>query len=163
MTQPAEKPQEIQVHVLATLLEYVAALPQMVALWKQWADEEGREKADADAWACDVVNRLLTGTYRIITAWDDARLIGFVHAIVQYWPALGVKAGFGEKAYVHPDYRGRGVFAMMIDEAERIGDEEGVEERFLSGRIDGFTVEAYKRRGYEPVDILMRKKNGSGK
>jgi len=61
--------------------------------------------------------------------------------------------------YVKPEYRGRGVNKLIIDELKNWSKDQGVSEIRLEVYSDNVTaVKAYEKAAFEPLILLMRKK-----
>jgi len=61
--------------------------------------------------------------------------------------------------YVKPEYRGRGVNKLILDELTNWSKDQGVSEIRLEVYSDNVTaVKAYEKAAFEPLILLMRKK-----
>lgn len=61
--------------------------------------------------------------------------------------------------YVKPEYRGKGVNKLILDELTNWSKDQGVSEIRLEVYSDNVTaVKAYEKAAFEPLILLMRKK-----
>lgn len=86
---------------------------------------------------------------------DEGEPVGCIALVDQ----TGVESVFGpgltvemRKVYVRPDFRGKGLSYLLIDEVERIAKERGFQQIVLvTGMEQPEAMAAYVRRGYQTL------------
>ena len=139
-------------------------LDTLVELWVALADEQRDHGSrllageNRDQIREAMARHLVTGG--VLVAVDGANeLLGFV----MFGPETGVYAtdrdrGIVHNIYVRPDRRGEGVGTRLLETAEAMLDEQGVDVVSLEVMADNDAARRfYDRNGYRPHRITMEK------
>ena len=126
-------------------------------LWKAWMEERGVE------WAPERVARYLymaisAGNWLPVIAWDGDTPVGMTETRFEIDPFTGHLTGWGDRAYVLPEYRTEGVFRGLVEGCFFMGVIMGTE-------VDGLTVSSesmflkrfYEKHGFREFGIMMRR------
>ncbi len=129
---------------------------QVEAAWllhTAWAAERG-SVMDNEAWADQMGRAVQSGRFNLWVARVDGKPVGVAEAHVVYDPTNGENAVFGERAYVLPEFRRRGVFEQITESIIAMADWFGIKTRRMSAETPGMQA-FYARYGYKPVSVLM--------
>jgi len=107
-----------------------------------------------------IVVRIEQQEWRVIVAEDAGELVGFMMSFLR-WPAYNPchKIGFAEALYVHPAYRGSSIYKDLINDSIKHHEKDDMmkEMEFMSV-YDDRMIQFYARLGFEPVQVIYRKK-----
>jgi GNAT superfamily N-acetyltransferase len=135
-----------------------AHLRAVLALWAAWADEEGVETYDELRMARSLANRIQTGVWLPVVAWDLNTPVGMVETAIFEDPFTGEVTGYGDHAYVLQEYRKARVFEQLVDGAILVGQVFGATVQILPmGTKTWFLKSLYERHGFEVSGYVMKR------
>lgn len=143
---------------VTTAIPLLERLYHVSRMWGEWAAEQGYDNVDMDAFGREAVGKLSSGRTEYFLLMVGEEIIGFLEATVSYDPAISQGVLFGERAYIVPEWRERGVYTKAFDAMEAWGKEEkavrqAVVEVAVGSRMQAF----YEARGFEVTDLKMRR------
>lgn len=143
---------------LTTEIPTIERIYHVTKLWAKWAEELGYEEADEEAFSKDVISKLSSGKTDYFLLVSGGNPVGFIEVTIDYDPALSANVLFGERAYVVPKWRERGVFREAFAVLEKWAIEErGVMHGLIEVKVeDKFLVDFYEEHGFEVESYKMR-------
>lgn len=118
-----------------------------------WAAEQGSE-IDSDAWVENVRGAAGSGRFLPWVAWDGERPVGCAELHLIYDPISRKTAACGERGFVLPEYRSRGVFESITESMLAYAETLGVHAERMSADTD-WMRDFYGRYGFAPVSTCM--------
>jgi len=98
---------------------------------------------------------------QVFVAEENSRLVGYVDVNWKEWfvPSVLPKMGNVDMMYVQEPYRSQGLGKKLLDKATEWFRSQGVEAAQLEvAEMNEKAVEFYRREGYRPYNIVMRRK-----
>jgi len=136
-------------HIAHCTVADIEAAPNIGKLLAEYTAEAGIPELGAPAAQFDTY-RLLesTGALRVIGAFRDEQLAGFVTVLLSTLPHFGKRAAVVESLFVSPAARdlGYGVGGALMREAESYAREQGAEAILYSTPAGGSLEKALMRR-----------------
>lgn len=83
--------------------------------WQRWCWETHGRDLDHSAWMTGQQGKLTSGCFMQVVGWDKGEPVAMVEVRVGYDPCAREQMGFGDHAWVHPDYRQEGVMTALLD------------------------------------------------
>jgi len=83
--------------------------------WRRWGLEEHGVEIDAPGFISEWTEKARSGTFLQLVGWDGAEPVAIVELRIIYDSMLRRQTLWGDHAYVHPDYRRRGVMTDLVD------------------------------------------------
>ena len=144
---------------VTTDIPLLERLYHVTRMWGKWAAELGYENFDADGFGREVVNKLSSGRTEYFLLMVSGEVVGFMEATVSYDPAISQEVVFGERAYIVPEWRGRGAFTKAFGAMETWAlEEKGVKQAVIEVAVGSdWLVEFYEGFGFEVTDLKMRR------
>jgi GNAT superfamily N-acetyltransferase len=129
----------------------------VMALWASWTNERGLDY-DEGRVAQYLYNAISGGGWLPIVAYVGDTPVGMVETRVEMDPFTGELTGWGDRAYVLPEYRSAGVFRCLYEGCDFVGKMMGTEAQGLTVSAEsGFLLDFYKDRGFREVGWIMRR------
>lgn len=130
--------------------------------WQRWCWEEFGRDLDHEAWMHESSNLTKGGCFLQIIAWDGGNPVGMVNMVVVYDAMRREQIAYGDKAWVHPDYRRGGVYDDMLTFFFQVLDLMGVSHTVAplstgSKATAPFLKSVYERHGFEQVGINLER------
>ena len=144
------------------MIEVVAGLDesQVLAtydLHREWAQEEGRE-LDEEAWAIEMRGLCAGRRYNLWVAWDGPSPVGVTECHLNFDAMRHEWVCYGERAYVLPGYRQRGVFDKIVKAGIDIMGFLGIAKfRAPCGVDDAHLRGYYESLGFRPAVLTLEK------
>ena len=91
---------------------------QMFGAWMchyRWGFEEHGVEIDTAGFAADWVAKAQSGTFVQIVGWDGTEPVAIVELRLLYDAMLRKATLYGDHAFVHRDYRRKGVMTALVD------------------------------------------------
>ena len=83
--------------------------------WARWGMEEHGKEIDHLGFVGQFMDKTRSGNFLQIIGWDGGEPVAMVELRVLYDALLHRYTCYGDHAYVHPDYRRRGVMTALVD------------------------------------------------
>lgn len=142
-------------------LEEVEAAPNLPALLAEYGAESAIEGLGSQNMQGDTYRALeAAGLLRIVGAWLDGELIGFIAVLVSVLPHYGKRVGVSESYFVAPAHRKTGAGLLLLKEAERMALEDGAMGFLLSAPLGSRLASVLPARGYRHTNQVFFKPLG---
>lgn len=99
-----------------------------------------------------------TGMLHPFAARRGPELVGFISLLTPTLPRYGALIATAESWFVAAAHRKTGAGLRLLDEAERVAEEEGSPGMFVSSPLNSMLVEILPRRGYTAESIVFFKR-----
>ncbi|MEK6760095.1 MAG: GNAT family N-acetyltransferase [Deltaproteobacteria bacterium] len=109
---------------------------------------------DKGAWIKLVGDLFRTGTYHIVVAEDEGRLVGFVDGLIYLEPSVGQKIGMSQFIYVHPDHRFSDTAPRLYQLIVQLVNGYGVTSVYTT--CEQKTKALWERKGFVVERYIMR-------
>ena len=94
--------------------------------WQRWCWETHGRDLDHQAWLTGQQAKFGGNNFMQVVGWDGGEPVAMVEVRVGYDPCTREMMGFGDHAWVHPDYREVGVMTSMLEFLINLGEVCGV-------------------------------------
>ncbi len=123
-------------------------------LHQEWAREVGFE-IDAVGWETLVRDLLASGRYNVVVAWDGPHPVGCAEVHIIYDCQRGENMICGQRGYVLPKYRNRGVFKAVVEATVGVGSFLGIRRQRIGAIIGESGL--YESYGFKPVEVVLER------
>ena len=128
-------------------------------LWTAWTEEKG-DGFHPEAWVPYMKTMISSGHYLPLVAYEGDTPVGMVECLWNTDPFTGLKTGFGDHAYVLPEYRSGGLFTELVAAMAAVAERWGTEAEGLPIAKDAqFLIPLYETYGFEVSGTIMRRKH----
>lgn len=145
--------------VLTTEVPIIERLYLVTTFWAAWAKEEGYGDYDLDSFGREIAAKMATGHTEYFLLRIGTRYVGFIEATIQYDPGCSGLVVFGERAYLVPEWRRKGVYGKAFETLETWAiEEKGCIHGVIEVAIENdWLVEFYEDHGFKATHMKMRR------
>ena len=146
----------IETTLSMNLMDALDNIQDAAVLWEQWCDEDAKlDRADADGYLRDLVDRVRGGQFCMVIARDGDTPVGMAQIQVRYDSSVSETAAFMDQMYVAMDYRGEGVAHQLACAMKVCTELMGATSALLpcDEKLCGF----YEQYGWERYQVLMKR------
>ena len=130
-------------------------------LWQEWSQEEHGRPLDVQAWIEATASLLKAQRLMYFVAYHDRKAVGMVQALWQYDVLAQEWVGFGDHAYVSPEYRNEGTFTALYDAIygfTKMMDFDQIALPVGTSGVGKFLQPFYEKRGFVDKAHFMRQR-----
>lgn len=149
------------VNLTRCTLDDLVNAPNWTALLDEYSSESAIDGLGSQNMQGETYRKLeAAGLLKIIGAWVDGELAGFIGFLLSDLPHYGKKVGISESYFVASAHRKTGAGMMLLKEAETLAAELGAEGILLSAPHGGRLSKVMTAKGYKQTNEVYFKPLG---
>lgn len=118
-----------------------------------------KEYADLKSFFLKLAYRIESKDWFVYIAEEDKKIAGFIMSYV-HWPLYNQChiVGTCEALYVEPEYRGQNIYKQLINDSIEWAEKNEAKEIEFFGVFDKQMITFWDRYGFQPVQIIYRRR-----